>query len=89
METEDLNSSSRRDEICSIRTQNSVVSSQQEVLEAFSSFYKELFTSSEPDPCMEVAKAKIRSIIPKKIKDEEAKVLDGGLSVEDIIVAIR
>ena len=65
-----------------------MVSSQQEVLEAFSSFYKELFTSSEPDPCMEVARAKIRSIIPKKIKDEEAKVLDGGLLVEEIKVAI-
>ena len=51
-----------------------MVSSQQEVLEAFSSFYKELFTSSEPNPCIEVARAKIRSIIPKKIKDEEAKV---------------
>jgi len=37
---------------------------------------------------MEVAKAKIRSIIPKKIKDEEAKVLDRGLSVEEIRVAI-
>ena len=61
---------------------------QHEVLEAFSSFYKELFTSSEPNPCMEVSRAKIRSIIPKKIKDEEAKVLDGGLSVEEIRVAI-
>lgn len=65
-----------------------MVSSQQEVLEAFSSFYKELFTSLEPDPCMEVAKAKIRSIIPKKIKNEEAKVRDGGLSIEEIRVAI-
>ena len=37
---------------------------------------------------MEVSRAKIRSIIPKKIKDEEAKVLDGGLSVEEIRVAI-
>ena len=37
---------------------------------------------------MEVARAKIRSIIPKKIKDEEAKVLDGGLSIEEIRVAI-
>ena len=63
-------------------------SSQQEVLEALSSFYKELFTSSEPDPYMEVVRAKIRSIIPKKIKDEETKVLDGGLSIEEIRVAI-
>ena len=39
-----------RDKICSIRTQDSVVSSQQEVLEAFSSFYKELITSLEPAP---------------------------------------
>ena len=38
---------------------------------------------------MEVTKAKIRSIIPKKIKDEETKVLDGGLSVEEIKVAIN
>ena len=50
-----------------------MASSQKEVLEALSSFYNELFTSLEPDPYMEVARAKIRSIIPKKIKDEEAK----------------
>ena len=65
-----------------------MVSSDQEVLEAFSSFYKKIFSSSKPNPYMEVARAKIRSIIPKKIKNEEAKVLDGGLSVEEIRVAI-
>ena len=65
-----------------------MVSSQQEVLEAFSSFYEELFTSLELDPYMEVSRAKIRSVIPKKIKDEEVKVLDGGLFVEEIRVVI-
>lgn len=67
---------------------NSIISSQEDVLKAFSNYYSMIFSTKDDGAIVEVVRCKIRELIPKKVEEDDKVRLGKPICKEEITNAI-
>lgn len=76
-----------KESVGSIKEGDKLITEQEDILSAFSHYYKTLFTSE--DLGMNIEAHNVCALIPKRIEEEDAKMLDKDITLGEIAMAIR